>query len=244
MEVWPAIDLLEGRCVRLYRGRYDRATEYARDPLAVAERFADAGADGVHVVDLDGAREGRPVHADVVRALRRRLEVPLQVGGGLRTAEQVERYLDAGVERVILGTAAVREPERVARLLETWGPERVATGVDVRDGHVVIEGWLEEAGMERDEFLDALGGLGVETVVYTDTLRDGTETAPDVEGAREVVGRGFRTLVAGGIARTQDVRALRAAGAHGVVVGSALYTGALALADALEAASGGGGGPA
>ena len=244
MKVWPAIDLLDGRCVRLYRGRYDRATEYARDPLAVAERFATAGADGVHVVDLDGARDGSPAHADVVLSLRDRLEVPMQVGGGLRRDVDVARYLEAGVDRVILGTAAVREPERVAELIDRWGGERVATGVDVRDGRVVIEGWTEESGLERDAFLDALDDLGVETVVYTDTVRDGTVTAPDVEGARSVVGRGFRTLVAGGVSGAEDVAALRAAGAHGVVIGSALYTGALTVEEALEAASGDGDGEA
>lgn len=244
MKVWPAIDLLDGRCVRLYRGRYDRATEYARDPLAVAGRFASAGADGVHVVDLDGARDGSPAHADVVLALRDRLEVPMQVGGGLRRGEDAERYLEAGVDRVILGTAAVREPERVAELIERWGGERIAAGVDVRDGRVVIEGWREESGMERDAFLDALLGLGVETVVYTDTERDGTVTAPDVAGARSVVGRGFRTLVAGGVSRAADVTALRRAGADGVVIGSALYTGALTVEEALEAAAGDGDGEA
>lgn len=241
MKVWPAIDLLDGRCVRLYRGRYDRATEYARDPLEVAERFEAEGAEGVHVVDLDGARDGRPVHADTVLALRRRLGVPMQVGGGLRADEDVERYLAAGVERVILGTSAVREPERLAALVGRWGPDRVAAGVDVRDGRVVVEGWRETSAMGRDEFLDVLVGLGVETVVYTDTVRDGTETAPDVEGARSVVERGFRTLVAGGVASAAHVADLRRAGAAGVVVGSALYTGALTLAAAIEAADGGGG---
>lgn len=238
MKVWPAIDLLDGRCVRLYRGRYDRATEYARDPLAVAERFAVDGADGVHVVDLGGAREGRPVHAGVVLEIRQRVDVPLQVGGGLREEPHVRRYLEAGVDRVVLGTAAVREPEAVGALLRAWGPERIAAGVDVRDGRVVVEGWREEAGMERDAFLDALAALGVETVVYTDTMRDGTETAPDLDGAREVVGRGFRTLVAGGVSSADQVRELRDAGADGVVIGSALYTGALALEDALAAAAG------
>lgn len=238
MKVWPAIDLLDGRCVRLYRGRYDRATEYARDPLAVAERFEAAGADGLHVVDLDGARDGNPAHAGVVLALRDLLDLPMQVGGGLRRDEDVERYLSAGVDRVILGTAAVREPERVAGLVDRWGGERVAAGVDVRDGRVVIEGWREESGMEREAFLDALLALGVETVVYTDTTRDGTVTAPDVEGARSVAGRGFHTLVAGGVSNADDVAALRAAGAAGVVIGSALYEGALTVEEALEAAGG------
>lgn len=236
MRIWPALDLLGGRCVRLYRGRYDRATEFARDPMAVAERFAERGADGLHVVDLDGARTGRPVHADTVLALRSRFDLPLQVGGGLRLVEDAERFLEAGVDRIVLGTAAVREPGRVRLLLDDWGADRIAAAVDVREGRVVVDGWRESADVERGTFLDRLDDLGVRTVVYTDTMRDGTVTSPDVQGAREVVERGFRTIAAGGVSSAADVRALRGAGVEGVVIGSALYTGELALAEALEAA--------
>lgn len=237
MRVWPALDLLGGRCVRLFRGRYDRATEFARDPMAVAERFAEEGADGLHVVDLDGARDGRPVHADAVLALRSRLDLPLQVGGGLRSKGDAERYLEAGVDRVVLGTAAVRDPARIRGLLDRWGADRIAAAVDVREGRVVVAGWREDAGTERAAFLDRLDGLGIRTVVYTDTMRDGTVTSPDVEGTRDVVERGFRTLAAGGVSSAADVRALREAGVEGVVIGSALYTGELTLADALAAAA-------
>lgn len=238
MRVWPAVDLLDGRCVRLYKGRYDEVTEHGRDPMAVARRFVEDGARALHVVDLDGARDGEPRHAELVLRLRRALDVPMQVGGGLRSEEAVDRYLDAGVERVILGTAAVRRPERVARLVERHGPRAVAVGVDVREGRVVVEGWTEESGLARSELLDRLAGMGVGTVVYTDTTRDGTLTVPDVEGARRVAARGFRTLVAGGVSRIEDVAALREAGAAGVVVGSALYSGDLSLAEAQRAAAG------
>lgn len=236
MRVWPAVDLLDGRCVRLYRGRYDEVTEYARDPLEVARRFVEEGARALHVVDLDGAREGEPRHAQLVLELRRELAIPMQVGGGLRSVEAVDRYRAAGVDRVILGTAAVRRPDRVRTLVERHGPRAVGVGVDVRDGRVVVEGWTEDSGLGREEMLDRLDDLGVETVVYTDTTRDGTLTVPDVEGARGVVERGFHTLVAGGVSRPEDVAALREAGAAGVVVGSALYTGDLTMADALRAA--------
>ena len=236
MRVWPAVDLLDGRCVRLYRGRYDEVTEYDRDPVAVARRFVADGARALHVVDLDGARDGEPRHVGTIRELRRALDVPMQVGGGLRSEAAVDRYLDGGIDRVILGTAAVRRPERVARMIRRHGPGAVAVGVDVRDGRVVVEGWTEESELARDEMLRRLGELGVETVVYTDTTRDGTLTVPDVAGAREVVDHGFRTLVAGGVSRVEDIAALREAGAAGVVVGSALYTGDLALADARRAA--------
>lgn len=238
MRVWPAVDVLEGRCVRLYQGRYDRVTEHGRDPVAVARRFVADGARALHVVDLEGARDGEPRHADLVLRLRRELDVPIQVGGGLRTEEDAGRYLEAGVDRVILGTAAVRRPERVARLVDRWGGEAVAVGVDVREGLVVVEGWTEESALARDELLDRLGEMGVETVVYTDTTRDGTLTVPDVEGAREVARRGFRTLVAGGVSRPRDIAALREAGAAGVVIGSALYEGDLTLEEARRAAGG------
>lgn len=240
MRVWPAVDLLEGRCVRLYRGRYDEVTEHGRDPVAVARRFVDEGARALHVVDLDGARDGEPRHADLVLRLRRTLDVPMQVGGGLRAEEDADRYLEAGVDRVILGTAAVTDLDRVERLVGRHGPRAVAVGVDVREERVVVEGWTEESGLARDELLDRLEAAGVGTVVYTDTTRDGTLTVPDVEGAREVAARGFRTLVAGGVSRAEDVAALRRAGAAGVVIGSALYTGALTLDEALRAAGGDG----
>lgn len=240
MNVWPAVDLLDGRCVRLYRGRFDEVTEFSRDPVAVAEAFADDGARHLHVVDLDGARDGSPANTGVVLEIRRRLDVRLQVGGGIRTDEAAARYLRAGVDRVIVGTAAVRRPEWLAELVARHGAGSVAAGVDVRDGEVVVEGWREGSGVARADLLEALADAGVETVVYTDTVRDGTLTRPDVEGAREVVEAGFRTLVAGGVSRTGDVAALRDAGVHGVVVGSALYHGEMSLGEARAAARGDG----
>lgn len=236
MLIWPAVDLLDGRCVRLYQGRYDEVTEFSRDPVEVAAVFVEEGARALHVVDLDGAREGAPQNAGVVREIRRRVDVPLQVGGGLRSGDDVARYLDSGVDRVILGTGAARRPDWVAGLVERHGTDAVAAGVDVREGEVVVEGWTEGSGTSREELLDRLADAGVETVVYTDTVRDGTLTRPDVDGARQVVDRGFRTLVAGGISRVEDVRALRDAGAAGAVIGSALYHGSLTLADARAAA--------
>lgn len=236
MNVWPAVDLLDGRCVRLYKGRFDEVTEFSREPVTVAEAFVDQGARHLHVVDLDGARDGRPANAGVILEIRRRLDVRLQVGGGLRRDRDVLRYLEAGVDRVIVGTASARRPEWLADLVERHGPEAVAAGVDVRDGEVVVEGWQEGSGLAREEALDVLAGAGVETVVYTDTVRDGTLTRPDVDGARQVVDRGFRTLVAGGVSRVEDLLALRDAGVAGAVIGSALYHGALGLEEAMAAA--------
>lgn len=243
MLIYPAVDLLDGACVRLLQGDYERVTRFSDDPVATARRFAAEGARALHVVDLDGAREGRPVSREVVLRIAGAVDVSLQVGGGLRSADDVAGYLEAGVERVILGTAAARDPQWLAGLLDRWGPERIAAGVDVAGDEVRVEGWRTGA-LRADAFLDLLGDVGTELVVYTDTVRDGTLTGPDVEGAARVIDRGFRTIVAGGVSTRGQVRRLREAGAEGAVIGSALYRGEIDLADALEAASGTGGDPA
>lgn len=236
MIVFPAVDLLRGACVRLYRGDYERATEYSRDPAAVAEQFVREGAEALHVVDLDGAREGSPENSDLVLELRDRVDVTLQVGGGLRRTEDVARYLDAGVDRVVIGTASVESPEWLGSLLDRFGPGRVAAGVDVKEDEVMVRGWIEGSGTTVDEALTALRAVGVETVVYTDVSRDGTLSRPDVEGTRRVVEAGLRTLAAGGISSPEHLRALSRAGVHGAVVGSALYEGEMTLAEARAAA--------
>lgn len=238
MIVFPAVDILRGSCVRLYRGDYERATEYSRDPVAVAEQFVREGAEALHMVDLDGAREGSPENAELVLDVRERVDVPLQVGGGLRRTEDVARYLAAGVDRVIIGTASAESPEWLASLLERFGTDRVAAGVDVEEEEVMVRGWLEGSGATVEEALEELRSLGVETVIYTDVTRDGTLGRPNVEGARRVVEAGFRTLAAGGISSPEHLRALRRAGVHGAVVGSALYEGEMSLAEARDAASG------
>lgn len=243
MIVFPAVDVLRGACVRLYRGDYGRSTEYSRDPASVAEQFVRGGAEALHMVDLDGAREGSPENADVVLEVRDRLDVPMQVGGGLRRTEDVARYLEAGVDRVIIGTASAESPDWLASLLGRFGPDRIAAGVDVKEEEVMVRGWLEGSGENQEDALAALEALGVETVVYTDVTRDGTLTSPNVEGARRVAERGFQTVAAGGISRPEHLRALRQAGLHGAVIGSALYEGEITLAEALEAAGGGATGP-
>lgn len=238
MIVLPAVDLLRGACVRLYRGDYDRATEYSRDPAAVAEQFVREGAEGLHVVDLDGAREGSPRNAELILEVRDRVDVPMQVGGGLRETRDVARYLRAGVDRVIIGTASAESPDWLGSLLDRFGPDRVAAGVDVEDEEVMVRGWLEGSGATVGDALRELRGLGVETVVYTDVTRDGTLGRPDVDGARRVVEAGFRTVAAGGISRPEHLRLLRDAGVDGAVVGSALYEDEMTLEEAREVASG------
>ena len=236
MIVYPAIDLLGGSCVRLVQGDYDAVTRFSTDPVAVAERFAGEGAGALHVIDLDGAREGRPVHAAVVERISAATSLPTQVGGGIRSLGTVAEYLRSGARRVLIGTAAAADPGWLAEAVREFGPDRVAAAVDVRDGEVVTNGWLKGSGRDAVSVAESLRDLGFETLLYTDTRRDGTLTSVDVRGTCELVERGFRVIAAGGISTAVDIRALAAAGAAGAVVGSALYRGRLTLREAMEAA--------
>jgi phosphoribosylformimino-5-aminoimidazole carboxamide ribotide isomerase len=239
MIVFPAIDILGGACVRLLRGDYGEATRFSDDPLAVARGFAAAGAPWIHVVDLDGARDGTPVHGGLVRAIAAETGLPVQAGGGIRTLEDAAACLDAGVRRVMLGTAAARQPGLLSEAVDRWGPDRVAAAVDVRDGRVVVEGWLADAGLAPGALLGRLRECGIEVVLHTDTTRDGTLGSANVAGARALAAEGFRVIAAGGVASLDDVRGLREAGADGCVIGSALYRGTLRLEAALACAEGG-----
>lgn len=241
MLILPAIDLLDGACVGLYQGDYGRATEYSEDPVSVARRFAAAGAPWLHVVDLDGAREGRPVNDALVREVTRAVSVPVQVGGGIRDAEEAASCLASGVRRVVLGTAGVERPEELASVVARFGADRVAAALDVDEGRVRVDGWLREAAAPIADVLRRLSDAGVKTLLYTDVRRDGTLASPNVEAARRLVAAGWRVLVAGGVARPAHLDALREAGAAGAVVGTALYRGTMTLEEALEAAGHGGG---
>jgi phosphoribosylformimino-5-aminoimidazole carboxamide ribotide isomerase len=239
MTVLPAIDLRGGRCVRLLQGAFDRETVYDDDPVRVARRFEAAGARWLHVVDLDGARAGRPVQRDLVAAICAAVRVPVQVGGGLRDADGVAAILAAGAARAVLGTVAVEAPERCGEICRAFAG-RVALGLDARAGRLRTAGWTAETG-ERPAVLAARAAeLGAVAVVYTDIARDGTEGGPDVEGTREVArAAGLPVIASGGIGSLADVRAVAALapdGVAGVIIGRALYTGRVGLADALAIA--------
>jgi len=236
MIVYPAIDLLDGACVRLYQGDYDAVTRFSDDPLRVARAFAAQGAEALHVVDLEGARSGAPAHADLVSRIAAESGLPVQVGGGVRTLEQAATYREGGVHRVLIGTAAVSDPAWLADAVRQYGADRVAAALDVRDGEVVTDGWLSASGRTADSVTATLRSLGIETLLYTDTRRDGTLTSVDAEGSRRLAEGGFKVIAAGGVSSLADVRALRSAGAAGVVIGSALYRGRITLPEALEAA--------
>lgn len=234
MEVIPAIDIRGGRCVRLIQGDYDREIVFADDPAEAAKRWAEAGAERLHVVDLDGAREGRVVDRESVERIVGAVDVPVQLGGGLRRPKDVQRYLDAGVGRVVVGTAAVKDEKALSAMLERF-PGRVLVGVDARDGTVVTEGWTDGSGISVGELVGRLAELGVERIAYTDTLRDGTLTEPNFAGVESLLSEGPRmgVIYAGGVSRVEHLRRLASIGVEGAIVGRALYTGDMDIAEAL-----------
>jgi phosphoribosylformimino-5-aminoimidazole carboxamide ribotide isomerase len=234
----PAIDILEGRAVRLVQGRFEEVTVYD-EPLAAAHSWVSHGARALHVVDLDGAREGEPVNLHHVRSIVRTVDIPVQVGGGLRTEDAVARALEAGVDRVVVGTAAHRDPEFLAAILSAHG-ERVAVAVDVRDGRVSAAGWTESIDETPADALARLSRDGVRTVVYTDVDRDGLMSGPDVDGLAAVLESwSGRLIYSGGIGSLAHLRALGALPLYGVIVGKALYEERFTLVEGQEALAGG-----
>jgi phosphoribosylformimino-5-aminoimidazole carboxamide ribotide isomerase len=236
-EILPAIDLRGGRCVRLLQGDYARETVFSDDPAAMARRWADAGARRLHVVDLDGARTGRPENLSIVRQIAASVAVPVQLGGGIRDREAVLAALEAGVERVILGTALVTgAPNVIDALLAELG-EQVVVGVDARDGRVAVQGWTETTGRDVVELARELESRGARRLVYTDISSDGMLAGPNLEGIRRMVeALSIPVIAAGGVSSAADVRRLAELaplGLEGVIIGKALYTGAVRLEELL-----------
>ncbi len=239
MEIIPAIDLRDGRCVRLYQGDYDRETVFADDPVEVALRWQGEGARRLHVVDLDGAKAGRPLQAALVEAMARGAGIPVQVGGGIRDAETVRRYLAAGVDRCVLGTAAVQDPGLVARLVAEFGPA-IVVGVDAREGKVATAGWTDTSELSAAELAGRLErDTMVDRFIFTDIGRDGTLLGPNHSALQEFVGAVAAAVIAsGGVASLDDIRALRTVRVEGVIVGRALYAGTVTLGEAIAVAGG------
>ncbi len=236
MILFPAIDLKDGQCVRLLRGDMDRATVFGADPAAQARAFAAAGCEWLHLVDLNGAFAGSPVNVDAVRAILGAVEVPVQLGGGIRDRETIEMWLEAGVARVILGTVAVETPELVRAAAEAH-PGRIAVGLDARAGRVATRGWAEETEMEVTTLARAFEDAGIAAIIHTDIDRDGAMQGPAV-AATAALARAVSVpvIASGGVSSLDDLRALRdAGGIAGAISGRALYDGALDLAEALVA---------
>lgn len=240
-ELIPAIDLLGGRCVRLAQGRYEEATVYGDDPAAVAARFAAYPLRRLHVVDLDGARAGAPANGEALRGiLAAAKDVPVQVGGGMRTLAHLDERLALGADRVVLGTAALRDPGLVREAARRH-PGRIAVGIDARDGRVAVQGWLERSDVAAVDLARRFEDAGVAAIVYTDIARDGMGTGPNLEQTAALAAAvGVPVIASGGVGSEDDVRrscALAERGVAGLIVGRALYTGAVDLGRALEIAA-------
>ncbi|MFN2524659.1 MAG: 1-(5-phosphoribosyl)-5-[(5-phosphoribosylamino)methylideneamino]imidazole-4-carboxamide isomerase [Actinomycetota bacterium] len=239
--VYPAIDISEGRCVRLLEGRFGTETVYSDDPVKVALGFAAAGARWLHIVDLDGARTGYPANRDLVLEVVRRASCPVQAGGGIRTEDDVEQVLAAGANRVVLGTLALEEPEAMRRTCDRFG-ERIAVSLDARGGALETHGWTVSSGTPVTEAVARFEEAGVSSFIYTDVERDGTMAGPDVEGLLRVTeGTRLPVVASGGIASLEDLRTiarLRPRGVAGAVIGRALYEHKFSIGEANFAADG------
>ena len=237
MNIFPAIDLVDGKAVRLYKGDYAQMTVYDDDPLNTARRFEAAGAHYIHMVDLEGARDGGTPNFDTVRRVVENTGLFVEIGGGIRDMEVVEKYLSAGVKRVILGTAAIADEAFARRALEQYGPA-IALGADVRDGEVAIRGWLELSGMTLDAFCEKYQAMGARTLICTDISRDGAMQGANRALYADLQRRYSMDIVAsGGVSSMEDVRALARMGLYGAIIGKAYYTGAIDLAEAIREAT-------
>lgn len=224
MIIYPAIDLLDGRCVRLRQGDYNQVTAYSDDPLAIARMFREAGASWLHVVDLEAARTGTPVHAALIARIRKATGLKIQTGGGIRTMHHVRTLLEENdIDRIVLGTAAVRDRAFVTEVLRLW-PDRTAIGIDARDKEVSVDGWTSGSGLNALDFARDMAAAGARLAIYTDISRDGMLSGAAIDGVREMVGHsGLSIIASGGIGSADDIEEVRKTGAAGVIVGKAIY---------------------
>ena len=239
MIVLPAIDLRGGKCVRLFKGDFSQETVFSEQPEEMALKWQEQGAECLHLVDLDGALAGAPQNLFVVKRILDAVNIPVELGGGIRTMENIENMLEAGVDRVILGSVAVRNPELVSEACMNFD-NRIAVGIDARDGIVAVDGWGKSGDMKAAELAERMGDMGVQTIIYTDISRDGTMSGVNVEATAELArSSGVSVIASGGVASLEDIEALKKRetdGIFGVILGKALYTGAVDLPKAIEIA--------
>ena len=236
MNLFPAIDLIGGKAVRLVKGDYDQVTVYSDTPVKVARYFEGCGARYIHVVDLEGARDGTLANIDTIRAIIESTSLFVEVGGGIRSMETVEKYIEAGAQRVIIGTAAVTDPEFLRKAVEKYG-KKIAVGVDIKDGFVAIKGWRETSALTCFDFFEQLSSLGVDTIICTDISKDGLLAGTNLELYAELSARFNMNITAsGGVSTLDDVKRLSEMNMYGAILGKAIYTGNIDLREALEVA--------
>lgn len=237
MIIFPAIDIQQGKVVRLKQGKFDQATEYSHDPADTAQRWESEGAQWIHVVDLDGAKNGRVTNWDALEKIARSVKIPIQVGGGIRTEEDVERLLSIGMRRVIFGTRAIMDPLALKEMLHQW-PEHIAVSIDASNGKVTKLGWTEQTNTDAVSFARQLEHDGLRCLIYTDIARDGMLTGPNIEALRHVLRAvSVNVIASGGISNIEDIKTLlqlESEGLYGAITGRALYEGTLDLKEALD----------
>lgn len=236
MRIYPAIDMFGGKAVRLYKGDYNQMTVYSDNPVEVALDFKRQGAECVHLVDLEGARSGETPNLETVCRIKAETQMFCEVGGGIRSMDVVARYAEAGLDRVILGTAAVNDPDFLRSAVQAYG-SKIAVGVDIRDGCVAVKGWTEKTCVDAFSFCEKMQDMGVETLICTDISRDGAMQGANVS-LYQALGERFtmRIIASGGVSSLEDVRRLSAMNIHGAIIGKAYYTGAISIHEAIEVA--------
>ena len=235
MDIIPAIDIKDGKCVRLYQGDYDRETIFSTDPVSVAVDWQEMGAERIHIVDLDGAASGNQRNFQEIKMMISCLAIPVQVGGGIRTESNVVTMMDIGVDRVILGTMAVENKEIVQSIVDRFGVESVIVGIDVRDDLVSIKGWKKSTFVSSSDLMDEMYRIGVRRFVYTDISRDGTLMEPNFQSIEQIVSRSDANIIAsGGVSSLGHIKQLAGLGVEGVIIGKALYTGDINLNEAIS----------
>lgn len=233
MKLYPAIDIIDGKCVRLTQGDYSQKTTFAENPVEVAKQWEQQGGDFIHIVDLDGARSGNQDNLDVIREIAASVSVPIEVGGGVRSLEAAENLLSAGVSRVILGTAALRSPELVREAVGKYG-DKIAVGIDAKDGFAAVCGWGEVSNVSALDLACEMQKIGVKYIIYTDIATDGMLAGANAKAMAEMVRAvpKVNIIASGGVSSAEDIKALAAAGVEGAIIGKALYTGKLSLGEA------------
>ena len=236
MKIFPAIDLFDGKAVRLLRGRYEDMTIYSDDPPQIGRDFAAAGAEYIHIVDLEGAKDGTTPNFDTVCRIKEASGCFCEIGGGIRSMDVIRRYMDAGIDRVILGTAAVTDPAFLEEAVAAYG-EKIAVGIDLKDGYVAIKGWTEKTQLTAVDFCEQMQALGVTTIIVTDISKDGAMKGTNHGLYEELSARlGMQLVASGGVSSIDDVKRLAARGLYGAIIGKAYYTGTIDLKEAIAAA--------
>lgn len=238
MKIYPAIDIIDGACVRLVQGDYSQKTKFADDPLVVAKRWQNEGGEFIHIVDLDGAKSGSMPNLELICNIAKTLDVPIEVGGGIRTMEAAEKYLKNGVERVIIGTSALSNPDFVKTAVSKYG-SRIAVGIDAKDGMVAVNGWEEVSSVSALSLATEMQDIGVKYIIYTDIATDGMLMGTNTAAMAEMVSAvpDVNIIASGGVSSLDDIAALKPTGVEGAIIGKALYTNRLTIADALSAAN-------